>query len=336
MGDGTGEPREGLAILRPVTVIRPLRLFLDTNHLVNLTHLRQGRTLRGVHLDERAEAYRTIDEWMLTGRCVPVFCETMAYEWVRQKDPNAPGQIAAIFDTAMCAKRVLADPLIFIVEAMKECQRVAPGLGFPNCEVVGDFDPNRALIGWFNTHWPEKNEAPTVAWKRVRFDDNRRVAFAVEAVAEEVRRNDLRDVALAGELHRLKQTRATQRELGASDAILQKVRRGWLKTALLLDQVLRSMDPAVDTEAILARVRLEACPALLLSVDAYWAYAKANASPKDGDFVDLTMFAVLPYVDVALIENRMHDFVRQVRKTEYADRVFRDPVQLVASVSARI
>src|SRR5262249_59149557 len=109
----------------------------------------------------------------------------------------------------------------------------------------------------------------------------------------------------------------------------------WLKTALMLDRVLRSMDPTVDAAGVLAQVRLEQCPALLLSVDAYWAYAKANAEPKKGDFVDLTMFAVLPYGDVALIERRMHEFVRQVRRNEYEGRVFSDPVAMVESVSAR-
>lgn len=319
-----------------VNILRPLRLFLDTCHLVNLVHLREGRPLRGGRAEERARAYVMIDGWIRSGQLVPVFCETMAYEWVRQKDQDAPGRIAAIFDTAMCARRVLADPLIFLVEAMKECKSIAPELAFPDCEIVAGFDPQSDLIAWFNAHWPKKGEAPTVAWKRVRFDDNRPVALVVEVIAEEKRRNDLWDVALAGELHRLQQTRATQKEHGVGNDVLQEVRRYWLKTALLLDQVLRSMDRSCDADAILADVRLENCPALLLSVDAYWAYAKANPVPKKGDFVDLTMSAVLPYADVALIEGRMHEFVRQVRRTEYADRVFRDPVALVESVSARI
>lgn len=317
-------------------LIRPLRLFLDTNHLVNLTHLRQDRPLRGDHDEDRVSAYRTINKWLLTGQCVPVFCETMAYEWVRQEDPTGPQRIAAIFDSAMCARRVLADPLVFIVEAMKECKRIAPELAFPDCEIVAGFDPQSDLIDWFNAHWPKKDEAPTVAWKRVRFDDNRPVALVVEVIAEEKRRNDLWDVAHAGELHRLQQTRATQKEHGVGNDVLQEVRRFWLKTALLLDQVLRSMDRSVDADMVLAEVPLGNCPALLLSVDAHWAYARANQVPKKGDFVDLTMFAVLPYADVALIEGRMHEFVRQARRTEYADRVFRDPVALVESVSARI
>lgn len=41
------------------------------------------------------------------------------------------------------------------------------------------------------------------------------------------------------------------------------------------------------------------------------------------------MFGVLPYADVALIENRMHDFGRQARRSGYEERVHRDPVVMM-------
>jgi hypothetical protein len=107
-----------------------------------------------------------------------------------------------------------------------------------------------------------------------------------------------------------------------------------LRSAHLLDQVLNRIAPDCDADALIAGLNLEACPSIQLKLDAYWCYAKANRSPKPGDMIDLMMFAALAYADLALIENRMHEYVRQTRPAEAKTRWFRDPIDFVAAVTA--
>ena len=145
--------------------------------------------------------------------------------------------------------------------------------------------------------------------------------------------NDLWQVALDGSRHALAQTKETQQKHGSKGVVPDNVRRYWLKSAQCLDEVISRMAPELDAGDLLRRIDLDACPAIQLHLDAYWNYAKATEEPKVGDFVDLTMFAALPYSDVALIENRMHEFVRQARRSGYEERMHRDPVAMVEYVS---
>ncbi len=275
-------------------------------------------------------AYRTIDEWLTTGRCVPLFYEPMSYEWIRQASGTGARDIAGILDSSVAVKRVLPDPLVFVVEAMNEAQRIEPMLGFPGFEVVRDFEFDGDLVAWFNEHWPHEDEKATVLGHLAARGERLTVTAFVETLAAHVQAgNDLWQLALDGERHALAQTRKTQREYKSKGPLPDKFRRFWLKSAQSLDELIRRMAPELDAEDLLRRIDLDACPAIQLRLDAYWNYAKANEEPKSGDFVDLTMFAALPYADVALIENRMHEFVRQARRCGYEERVHRDPVAMV-------
>ncbi len=331
LGGKRREDQDAAATLS--TIIKPLRTFLDTNHLVNIVHLRRGQALRDGRADARAAAYRKIDEWLTTGRCVPLFYEPMSYEWIRQESATGARDIAAIFDSAVTVKRVLPDPLIFVVEVLNETQRLEPRLGFPGFEVVTDFMFNSDLVAWFNEHWPRREEHATVLGSPSASAEKPTVRGFVSALADYVGAgNDLWQIAVEGSRHALHQTRETQREHGSTGRVPDNVRRFWLKSAHGLDGIIRQMAPELDPDDLLQRIDLSRCPALQLHLDAYWNYAKANEELKAGDFVDLTMFAALPYADVALIENRMHEFVRQARRSGYDHRIFRDPVAMVDSV----
>lgn len=314
-------------------IIQPLRVFFDTNHLVNLVHLRRGQTLRGGHGEERVAAYRTLDDWLTTGRCVPLFYEPMTYEWIRQRSETGAREIAAFLDSAITVKRVLPDPLVFVVEALNEAQRIEPRLGFPGFEVVREFMFDGDLVEWFNEHWPHEDEHATMLGHPAARSEKVTVGGFVDALAAHVRAGeDPWKVALDGSRYALTQTRETQRKHGSKGKLTDGFRRFWLKSAQRLDEVIRRMAPDLDADDLLARIDLDACPALQLHLDAYWSYAKATEEPKAGDFVDLTMFAVLAYADVALIENRMQEFARQARRSGYEERVHRDSAAMVEYV----
>ncbi len=314
-------------------IIKPLRTFLDTNHLVNIAHLRAGRELRGGQDERRVAAYRILDEWLKVGRCVPLFYEPMSYEWIRQQSADGARQIAAVLDSGITVKQVPPDLVVFILEALGEAQRIEPYLGFPGFQIVQDFASDGDLAEWFNEFWPHRDENATTIGHFARRGQRPTVVAFVRTLAAYIKAgNDLWRVALDGERHSLAQTRKTQREHGAKGHVPDAYRRFWLKSALGLDTVIRRMAPSLDPDEILRQIDLDACPAIQLKLDAYWNYAKATSEPKAGDFVDLTMFGALPYADVALIENRMHEFGRQAHRSGYQERVHRDAVTMTKYV----
>ncbi len=316
---------------------RPLHLFLDTNHAINIARLRVGGQLRGKPDLSRVRAYRQLDEWIKSACFIPLFCETMTYEWMRAQSDAIALQVAAVFDSACCVKQVLPDPLVYIVEAMNECLRQDPSIDYTAHEVVREMRFDGELVRWFTKHWPDKTEHPTVVAGAASLNDRFSVVGFVQAVASGFRGSPTNwSIALKGESTRLKATRETIARSGDSKAAPEIARRYFLRSALWIDRVLASCAPNADINALLRGIEWDACPALDLYFRSYWNYAKANREPKQGDFVDLTMFPPLAYTDVGLIENRMHEILRQSRREWDDTRVFRDPVTLVDAVKSRI
>jgi hypothetical protein len=318
-------------------LVRPRRVFIDTGHLINMVDVGLERRLRGNQPVERTAAYRQLRELLQTGHCTPLYYEPSAYEWVHGNPLQPALQIAAVLDGALSVKRMLPSPAVFVVEAMQEFQRMDPKIPFPRVELIDDFGRDDELSAWFSEAWPQIEEGPQKL--PILFDHQRSgptVSNVVRALHDHVRRSpDLWQTALEGERIALEGTRKTLEKLGGRGAVPERVRRHWLRSAHFLDKVLQRIAPSADVDGLLAGINLDACPAIQLKLDAYWCYAKANRAPKPGDMIDLMMFAGLPYADFALIENRMHEYVRQARPEEAARRWFRDPIDFVAAITAQ-
>lgn len=318
-------------------IAQPLHLFLDTNHVINIGRIRAGGELRGKPDPARVAAYRQIGEWIKTGLFIPLFCETMAFEWMRMESDAAAMRAAAVLDSAICVKKVLPDPLVYIVEAMNECKRMEPSIDYTRHAAVCDMKFGGELVLWFTKHWPEKADHPAAVPGTGRPDEQFTVVGFVQAVTPHFRRTpDNWRIALEGETIRLKTTHETIARSGGSKCPPEVARRHFLRSALWLDRVLASCAPKSDVDALLRGIEWSACPALDLYFTSYWNYAKANSVPKQGDFIDLTMFPTLAYTDVGLIENRMHEILRQSRREWDGTRVFRDPAQLVDAIRPRM
>jgi hypothetical protein len=202
--------------------------------------------------------------------------------------------------------------------------------------VVDDLGGGNELGAWFQAAWPREDEHPEMTPVVVeRPAGPPTVGGLVRALHGIVNGSpDMWQIALDGERTMLETTRATLKQLGGRGPLPEVVRRHWLRTAHLLDQVLNRIAPGCDADALIAGLDLKACPSIQFKLDAYWCYAKANEAPKPHDMIDLMMFAALPYTDFALIENRMHEFVRQARPEGAARRWFREPSGLVTALTA--
>jgi hypothetical protein len=276
-------------------LLQPRRVFIDTGHLINLVDVGLEREVRNQSA-ERTRSYQRLLELVKSGYCVPLFYEPSAYEWVHGNSLQRALEIAAVLDSAVRVKRVLHDPVVFLVEAMLECKRLDPRVPFPNVAVVDDLGRGNELGAWFRAGWPEEDEHPQMTPIVVERQDGRpTVGGLVRALHGIVNQSpDMWQIALDGERTALEGTRATLKRLGGRGPLPEVVRRHWLRTAHLLDQVLKRIAPECDADALIAGLNLHACPSIQLKLDAYWSYAKANEAPKPHDMIDLMMFAALP------------------------------------------
>src|SRR5689334_9827285 len=135
------------------------RVFIDTGHLINLADVSARRTLRSQSA-ERTRAYERLLESIRSGRCCPLFYEPSAYEWVHGNSLQRALEIAAVLDSAGPAKRVMHDPVIFLVEAMLECNRLDPRVPVPTLPMVHDLVRGNELGAWFSACWPNVEEHP--------------------------------------------------------------------------------------------------------------------------------------------------------------------------------
>ena len=184
------------------------RVFVDTGHLVNLVNLSLNLPIKGVQTLERQQAYRRLHEMIRGGECTIASYEPAIYEWVWGNTMQRAHQIASVFDAAVSTKRILPDPLIFIVEAMQQCRRVEPRLPFPEVRIVDDVGAKDELQAGFALAWPHKGEQPETMPVRISSPGARpRMKDIVTAFYQQLqRRPQNRRIALEGEQKALADT----------------------------------------------------------------------------------------------------------------------------------
>ncbi|MBI5863069.1 MAG: hypothetical protein HZB38_00880 [Planctomycetes bacterium] len=137
----------------PTTIHAPQKLYLDTNHLINLAQLRRNK-LRG-----DIQSYREIDRRIREQRCGLVFSEFSPLEWVEgAATPESAREIAAIFASASLVYQIKGDSMIWTSEVLRELHRIEPSVPALELPVIwvrrlGDM-VSRAL-GIIATHGPD-------------------------------------------------------------------------------------------------------------------------------------------------------------------------------------
>ena len=309
-------------------VIRPMRAFFDTNHLVNLHRVRSGGSLAASEGTERHEAYLILAELIGSGRLLPLFFESQSYEWIHGKPESLKTQIASVLDSAPSVLSMLPDPEVFLVEGLNEAKRIDPNIDYPGFEIVEQLGGHNSLGLWMSAHsltdakpeWRQPVETGSVK------DFVMALADAIRGRSAEWREG------ISGDAFALEVTRKTQKKNSRLD---DATRRGWFQSAHNLQGVLRSIGASLDPGEIIQQIDLEKCPATVLRVETVWKFAKSNRKHKQNDMTDLAMLAPLAYADVALIEKSLHDCVRQTGLSGYMERVHRDVVSMVEYVARR-
>jgi len=112
---------------------RPPKIYLDTNHLINITKVRIGQAPQP---SDGQENYRRIDEY-LKSYCALIFNPYAALEWVeRNATIESAREIAAVVDSAKLKYMLEVDYLVYTLEVLAQCRKQDPNINVPDLPIL--------------------------------------------------------------------------------------------------------------------------------------------------------------------------------------------------------
>ena len=305
---------------KSVVIERPPKVYLDTNHLINVSKVRKGQRLQ---TSETEENYRHIDEY-LKSYCALIFNPVATMDWVGGKaTQQSIREIAAVIDSAKLKCTIPeSDHLVYTYEVLEQCHKQNPSMRVPdlppifqnisdNCAIRSSLailarDVPDYLEEGQNEKIREQGGLPTEipvlsAGEWVKGIFNRRQANPEDY---DKRISDFKN-QLAYDIQ--------NKDVYFCDS--ERYRRDWLKRLLKIDRILRAFNPGCDIDAILQKTDVEDCPAITL----YWTVRekrmRSGVPPTANDVDDYGYIPVIPYADIVLIERQLREFVLQADKS---------------------
>jgi hypothetical protein len=300
-------------------IARPPKVYLDTNHLINVSKVRKGQRLQ---TSETEENYRRIDEY-IKSYCALIFNPYAALEWVeRNATAESASEIAAVVDSAKLKYLLEADYLVYTCEVLDQCRKQDQKLKVPALPLVlqniSDNSTFVSSLGSLATLVPDYLEESQLR----RFQQNGHIPVEVPIVS--VREWVIETLGWKEKNpetyhERIDGFRASLSEdIGRKDEYFhdrERFRRDWKKRLLKIDRILRAFNPGCDVDAILQKIDVEDCPAIAL----YWTVRekrmRSNLPPNDNDVDDYMYIPVIPYADIVLIERQLRGFVLQADRS---------------------
>jgi hypothetical protein len=299
---------------------RPPKIYLDTNHLINIAKVRKGQQ----HQPSQSEDdYRRMDE-CIKSYCGLIFNPYAALEWVEgNATEESASEIAAVVDLAQVKYMIEADYLgVYTQEVLAQCQKQKSDIRVPNLppvlQNISDNSTFQSTLGILVRDVPDYLEKD----KLEQIQKKGELPITVPALS-------------AGEwtkeTFRWKQTNKKiyqERVAGFKDSMSEDIARqdeyfsdpeqyrgDWIKRLLKIDKILKAFNPGIDVDMILEGIDIENCPAITL----YWKVRekrmRSELPPNDNDVDDYAYIPVIPYADVVLIEKQLRAFVLQADKS---------------------
>ena len=307
-------------------IISPPKLYLDTNHLVNISKIHRGLSLGSS--EKYRDNYIFINKCIQEATCALVFNFHATLEWVEGKATEESAlQLASIFDKAECVYQLETDTFIYASEVLKECKRVDSSVSFPELPIlhylqkgsqytpaetiiaqrVPDYDFGSTDKSSFSDHVPvvsiSAHATETLHWK----EKNPEVyEERIKGYNETV----LQDIKLAGD-HFVKFSK---------EQIID-----WLKRFVQIDKILRVANPKAEVDNLLNSIDISGCPATHLNLRIRESLILNKWQPKENDCDDFIYLPVIPYADISLIETWLSKRILQAEE-KMKTRVFRKPL----------
>ncbi len=299
-----------------IQIVRPPRLFLDTNHLINIAGLRKGKSLPP---GQSPEAYSFIDQ-CITQHFGMVFLQSAVLDWVDgDATEDSAREIAQVLDSAKLRYLFESDTSVYLREVLDECHRLHPELNVPQFDVLHlvsdgeDYEPSELkiaarvpeylsegaqqvfakLIKAGITHVPnssvQTHVKETIRWKHKHLETyKKRVKGFNEMLSEDI---------------------AGTKEYFANP---QPFHIGWIRGFLKADKVLVAWNGGLDVDSavnILRELDLRQCPSVWLYIKAHEHRMRAGHAPADNEVDDWFILPVVSYTDVVLVDRGFRDFI---------------------------
>jgi hypothetical protein len=306
-------------------IISPPKLYLDTNHLVNISKIHRGLSL------DSSEIYRKdyifIDNCIQDGRCALVFNFHAPLEWVEGRATEESAlQLASIFDKAECLYGLETDTFIYASEVLEECKRVDSSVSFPELPILhylqkgSQYTPAQTIIA---QHVPDYDFGST---DKSSFPDHVPVVsirtHATETLHWKEKNPEVYEERIKGYSETLLQDIKLARDDFVSFSQEQIV--GWLKRFLQIDKILRVASPKANIDGLLGAIDISRCPATHLNLRIRESLIQNKWEPKENDCDDFIYLPVIPYAYISLIETWLSKRILQAEE-KMKTRVFCKP-----------
>lgn len=294
----------------------PPKLYLDTNHLINIAKVRKGTPIR----DEVRNAYTAIDEYIRGRHVGLIFEPTRALEWVEGSATlESATEIADVIDSAKLQYEIEFDMIVYLREVLTELKRLDPSLCLPEYEIVHVRilgQSVRRAMGVLRTTVPEffvesqllpgSESLPVeVPCFSARWHVERSWEFKHNRPATCRERVD-------GHIAAYEQDRAaflTRKKKSPQRGDLVD----WMKRYLNVDRILKKLNENVEIDSLLEVVEIERCPAVWLFIKAHEKRIRAGNDAKENDVDDWLSLSVVPYADLVMAERNLRAFMIQAQ-----------------------
>lgn len=325
-----------------IRIMRPPRLFLDTNHLINIAQVRKGGSLPP---GQSVEAYSLIDQ-CIAQHFGLVFLQVAALDWV---DGNATDEsareIAQVLDSARLLYLLESDTAVYLREILDECHRLHPELSTPQFDVLhlvrsgGDYEPSQLKIA---AHIPDFFQR----------DGQQPFSGLIEDGITRIRIPSIQTLVKETLLWRQRHPETYRkrvtgfREMMSEDTegakeYFDNPRRfhiGWMRGFLKADKVLAAWNEkldACDAVNILKELELQQCPSVWLYIKAHEHRMKARRIPRDNEVDDWFTLPAISYADLILVDRGFRDSIlradRSLESKVFADAA--DAAQVLSHMS---
>jgi hypothetical protein len=301
-------------------IARPPRIYLDTNHMINIANVRKGKKLPP---GQSEDDYRRINE-CVKSYCGLIFNPYATLEWVEgNATEESASRIAAVVDSAQVKYMIEADYLgVYTQEVLAQCQKQKADIRVPNLPpVLQNISDNRTFqstLGILVRDVPgylekdkleqiqRKGELPTTVPALSAGE------WTKESFIWKQKNEKLYQERVTGFIDSLSEDIARRDEYFSNP---KQYRIDWIKRLLKIDKILKAFNPGIDIDTILEKIDIEDCQAINL----YWTVRekrmRSGHPPNDNDVDDYVYIPIIPYADIVLIEKQLRGFVLQADRS---------------------
>jgi len=292
---------------------RPPRIYLDTNHLINIARVRKGEEPQPAWSKDN---YCYIDKCIKSYGCL-VFNPYAALEWVEGNATiDSARGIAAVVDSAKVKYMIDADYIVYTSEVIELCRKKDPNIHVPDLppvlQNISDNGTFRSALGILVSQVPdylEKDKLEQIQKKgglpitvtTFSAQNWTKETFYWKQSNKEIyqeRVDGFRD-SLSEDIER-KDEYFNDRK---------RYKKDWIKEFLKIDRILRAFNPGIDIDVILEEIDIQNCPAVDLCWTVREKRMESGKPPEENDVDDYMFLPVIPHADLILMEKNLRGYI---------------------------